>query len=173
MSLVRGRNFSVLLQKVKNKIQNDLTDHLSASQSVNEGISVGFKQSNQCFNALKCQKWAIGGIDRKFLMLAPGPPVSSQVFEFFEFFESKGRRRNNEDVRIYEQSERYEQSDQCLCALGCQKRLFNRSFSSQIFELMLAPGPPFFDRMFSSYAIFLSVETGSVVQDNKAVSRQR
>ena len=56
MSLVRGRDFSVLLQKVKNKIQNDLTDHLSASQSVNEGISINFKQSKQCFNALKCLK---------------------------------------------------------------------------------------------------------------------
>ena len=65
-------------------------------QKVNK---VFFKQSNRCSYALKCQKWAIKKIDRKFLMLTPGPPFSSQVFKFFK---SKGRRRrNNEDVRIY------------------------------------------------------------------------
>ena len=36
-------------------------------------LSVYFKQSNQCSNALKCQKWAIKKIDMKILMLTPGP----------------------------------------------------------------------------------------------------
>jgi len=57
--LVRGRDFSALLQKVKIKIQNDVIVHQSASQSVNEDVRINFKQSNQCFNALKCQKCAI------------------------------------------------------------------------------------------------------------------
>ena len=50
------RNFSVLLQKVKIKIQNDLIDRQSASPSVNEDVRINFKQSHQCFNALKCPK---------------------------------------------------------------------------------------------------------------------
>ena len=53
---MRGRDFSALLKKVKIKIQNDLIDRLSASQSVNEDVRINFKQSNQCFNALKCPK---------------------------------------------------------------------------------------------------------------------
>ena len=63
----------MLLQKVKIKIQNDETDHQSASLSVNEDVRIYFKQSNRCSNALKCQKWAIKKIDKKILMLAPGP----------------------------------------------------------------------------------------------------
>ena len=51
-----GCVFSVLLQKVKIKIQNELTVHPSASLSINEDVKINFKQSNQCFNALKCQK---------------------------------------------------------------------------------------------------------------------
>ena len=60
----------MLVQKVKIKIQNDLIDHLSASQSVNEDVRNNFNQSNQCFNALKCQKCAIK--IKKFG--APPPP---------------------------------------------------------------------------------------------------
>ena len=59
VSLVRGRNFSVLLQKVKIKIQNDVIVHPSASLSANEYVKIYFNQSNQCFNALKCQKCVI------------------------------------------------------------------------------------------------------------------
>ena len=51
-----GCVFSVPLQKVKIKIQNELTVHTSASLSINEDVKINFKQSNQCFNALKCQK---------------------------------------------------------------------------------------------------------------------
>ena len=51
-----GCVFSVLLQKVKIKIQNDVIVHQSASLSVNEDVRINFKQSNQCFNALKCPK---------------------------------------------------------------------------------------------------------------------
>ena len=64
-----GCFFSVLLQKVKFKIQNDLIDHQSASQSGYEDVRIGFKQSKQSFNALKCRKCAI----KKFSMLTPGP----------------------------------------------------------------------------------------------------
>ena len=84
-----GCVFSVFLQKVKIRIQNELTVHPSASLSVNEDVRNNFSQSYQCFNALKCQKCAIKNF---FSMLAPGPldrfQVSSQVFK------SKGRRRN-------------------------------------------------------------------------------
>ena len=54
-----GCVFSVLLQKVKFKTQNDLIDHQSASQSGYEDVRIGFKQSKQSFNALKCRKCAI------------------------------------------------------------------------------------------------------------------
>ena len=54
-----GCFFSVLLQKVKIKIQNDVIVHQSASLSVNEDVRINFKQSKQSFNALKCQKCAI------------------------------------------------------------------------------------------------------------------
>ena len=58
--------FLSALTKVKFKTQNDLIDHQSASQSGYEDVRIGFKQSKQSFNALKCQKWAIKKIDRKF-----------------------------------------------------------------------------------------------------------
>ena len=63
----------MLLQKVKIKIQNDVIVHQSASLSVNEDVRINFKQSYQCLHALKCQKCAIKKIDRKILMLTPGP----------------------------------------------------------------------------------------------------
>ena len=43
---------------MKIKIQNGLIDHLSASQSVYEDVRNNYNQSNQCFDALKCQKCA-------------------------------------------------------------------------------------------------------------------
>ena len=56
--LVRTRLFCARTKKVKIKIQNGLIDHLSASQSVYEDVRNNFNQSNQCFDALKCQKCA-------------------------------------------------------------------------------------------------------------------
>ena len=82
-----GCFFSVLLQKTKINIQNDVIVHQSASLSVNEDVRIYFKQSNRCSNALKCQKWAI----KKILMLTPGPLVQQKVDR--TFFKSKGRRR--------------------------------------------------------------------------------
>ena len=64
-----GCVFSVPLQKVKIKIQNELTVHPSASLSINEDVKINFKQSNQCFNALKCQK-----IVKKFENYGAPPP---------------------------------------------------------------------------------------------------
>ena len=61
----------MLVQKVKIKIQNDLIDHLSASQSVNEDVRINFKQSNRSFNALKCPKI----VKNKNYYDAPPPPV--------------------------------------------------------------------------------------------------
>ena len=101
---VSGCVFSVLLQKVKIRIQNELTVHPSASLSVNEDVRNNFSQSYQCFNALKCRKCAI----KKFSMLTPGPldrfQVSSKVFKSkgpldrfqasSQVFKSKGRPRS-------------------------------------------------------------------------------
>ena len=74
-------------------------------------------------------------------MLTPGPlfdrTFSSQVFKFFK---SKGRRRRNEDVRIY-----FKQSNRCSNALKCQKWAIKK-IDTKI--LMLTPGP-LFDRTFS------------------------
>ena len=74
-----GRNFSVLLQKAKIKIQNDLTDHQSASQSDNEDVEINFNQSDQCFDALKRQKCVI----KKFG--APPPPCVREWHLLFYF----------------------------------------------------------------------------------------
>ena len=101
-----GCVFSVFLQKVKIRIQNELTVHPSASLSVNEDVRNNFSQSYQCFNALKCRKCAI----KKFSMLTPGPldrfQVSSKVFKSkgpldrfqasSQVFKSKGRHRNHD-----------------------------------------------------------------------------
>ena len=114
MSLVRGRDFSALLQKVKIKIQNDVIVHQSASLSDNEDVRIDFNQSNQCFNALKRQKCAIK--IKKFG--APPPPcvrerqlthlLFSQLFDLFRlFFQLVFRLSVNEDVGInFRQSNR-------------------------------------------------------------------
>ena len=99
-----GCLFSVLLQKVKIKIQNDVIGHQSASLSVNEDVRTNFNQSYQCLNALKCQKCAIKKIDRKILMLTPGP---------------------------LSKSHHHEQKVNKVLAPGS---FFDRSFSSQVFE---------------------------------------
>ena len=83
---VSGCVFSVLLQKVKIKIQNDVIVHQSASLGVNEDVRINFKQSNQCSNALKRQRCAIKKIDRKILMLTPGPgPLVQKVLQISFF----------------------------------------------------------------------------------------
>ena len=139
MSLVRGRDFSVLLQKVKNKIQNDLTDHLSASQSVNEGISINFKQSKQCFNALKCLKIVFSKWLKIVLMLIPGPLVdrtfSSQVF--------KSLVQQISFSRSLVQQISFSRSNALKCQWAIKTNFLmltpgplNRTFSSQVFKLV-------------------------------------
>ena len=81
MSLVRGRDFSALLQKVKIKIQNDVIVHQSASQIAWLYCVVRCYRFYQCFKAVKCEYSAFK-IDRKILMLTPGPldrTFSSQI----------------------------------------------------------------------------------------------
>ena len=109
-----GCFFSVLLQKTKINIQNDVIVHQSASLGVNEDVRIYFKQSNRCSNALKCQKWAI----KKILMLTPGPLVQQISFssQIFKFFKSKGRRRKHEQ-KVFN-----------------ILHVFDRTFSSQIFK---------------------------------------
>ena len=117
-----------------------MIDRLSASQSVNEDVRINFKQSNQCFNALKCQKCAI---KIKIKMLTPGLPllmlsaiVQRAIVQKVKIYvsitedQSKGRRRRNpEDVRIY-----FKQLNRCSNALKCQKWTIKKI-------LMLTPGP--------------------------------
>ena len=131
MSLVRGRDFSVLLQKVKNKIQNDLTDHLSASQSVNEGISINFKQSKQCFNALKCLKIVFS----KWLKIAPPPPERAAAVDDLSklVFRSINALKCPKIVKIYYDRSIvvFKQSNQCFNVLKCPKIVksyYDRSF---------------------------------------------
>ena len=143
MSLVRGRDFSVLLQKVKNKIQNDLTDHLSASQSVNEGISINFKQSKQCFNALKCLKIVFS----KWLKIAPPPPeraaavddLSKLVFRSINALKCLkiGKSYYDRSIVVFKQSN---QSNLCFNALKCPKIIKNYygNLSKLVFRSIVA-----------------------------------
>ena len=118
-----GCVFSVFLQKVKIRIQNELTVHPSASLSVNEDVRNNFSQSYQCFNALKCQKCAI---KKFFSMLAPGPldrfQVSSQVFK------SKGRKQKVRQISF----QAFKSTISMLTPgpLVQQISLFDRTFSS-------------------------------------------
>ena len=127
---VSGCVFSVLLQKVKIRIQNELTVHPSASLSVNEDVRNNFSQSYQCFNALKCRKCAI----KKFSMLTPGPldrfQVSSQVFK------SKGSRRNPKATSSLTNFALYLKWP-CKAVLLSDRR----KCAIKIFFSMLAPGP--------------------------------
>ena len=107
----------MLVQKVKIKIQNDLIDHLSASQSVNEDVRNNFNQSNQCFNALKCQKCAIKKIVycvELFTFVFTKSFTKSFIKSFTKSFTNSFV---NEDVRI--------NFKQCFNALKCPKIVKN------------------------------------------------
>ena len=130
----------MLLQKAKIKIQNDLTDHQSASQSDNEHVRIDFNQLNQCFDALKCLKIVFSEWLKIVLMLIPGPldrsssiSKSSSIFKLF-----KSKVRQSASLSVF---------NQCSNALKCQKWAIKK-IDTKI--LMLTPGP--LDRTFSRAA---------------------
>ena len=105
-----GCVFSVLLQKVKIKTQNELTGHPSASLSIYKDVKIIIKISNQCFKAVKSEYSAFKVVRRQpILTLAPGPlqrlPIfvlSAIVQKFFDrsivIFKSKSRRNHEQKV---------------------------------------------------------------------------
>ena len=96
--------------KVKIKIQNDLTDHPSASQIDNKHIRIVFHSLKAFFSVLKCQISAV-----KILLLVRRPTPSStawthSLFDSFRLvFRLVFRLSVNEDVRI-----NFKQSNQCF-----------------------------------------------------------
>ena len=143
---VSGCFFSVLLQKVKIKIQNDVIVHQSASLSVGEDVRISFKQSYQCLNALKCQKCAIKEIDRKILMLTPGPLIDRKILMLTPGPLVQKSHFSIDRFRVKSSSRRVGFSSRNVVVIisaivpkVLQNSFFDRSFSGQV----LAPGPLF------------------------------
>ena len=140
---VSGCVFSVLLQKVKIKIQNDVIVHQSASLSVNEDVRINFKQSNQCLNALKRQKCAIKKIDRKILMLTPGPLVQKALqISFFDrsfsgqVFGSSSLQVFKSKSQVFKSKSRRNHEQKVFKSKSCHNH-------EQKVNKVLAPGPLF------------------------------
>jgi len=109
----------VPIQKVKIKIQNDLIDHLSASQSVYEDVRNNFNQANRCFDALKCQKCA------KIVY----------CLELFTFvFTKLFIQQNSFDIRRSATNVLQHRDRQKVIQKVLQNSFFDQSFSSQVFK---------------------------------------
>ena len=141
-----GCVFSVLLQKVKIKTQNELTGHPSASLSIYKDVKIIIKISNQCFKAVKSEYSAFKVVRRQpILTLAPGPlqrlPIfvlSAIVQKFFDrsivVFKSKSRHSKSKSKSSICEI-------QCFKAVKCEYSAFKVVRRRPI--LMLAPGPFF------------------------------